>query len=216
MKTYQINCANCGKAFIAYKSNTKTCSTNCRVSMHYLNKASNLMVLNSTGVERSTASAQCKNPIYINGVERSTQNETKKYYKDLGTKVLELNSKNGFENYFTKKYPSPIYNDFLALNNIDYILAGLYELDEIGFLTFYIEAGRNPGDFLLLETVMEFPAPDAFTDGILIYVHENLFDDFFNNEELIERYGYTPIDPENNSRLYYDERRDRWLVRKSV
>jgi len=137
MKTYLFECANCGKTFVAHKSNAKTCSINCRVSKSYREKYGNTIVLNSKGVQQEQLKV-LNDKISSKDVERSTpswqnnlhnvEHQTS-HIKTLNTisvdDILREQEKDGF--FFIHDLPENISYDGLIFSKFGYINIGEVE-----------------------------------------------------------------------------------------
>jgi hypothetical protein len=242
MKTYQKICTSCGKAFIAYKINAKTRSINCRVALHYIKNCNNKGVERLTSEkqlnnyiyndEKCSTPLNEKNPIYNNfGVERSTSLNYGGYLEGFNYKYynrfehdtiggilrnrMKAFLKFGYDNYFIKENKEEQYLVDLKYNERIYLLVAFYELAEPDFETFYSHMGHNSRNFLFLETLLEFPTRGKLTNVIKIYVNEDMFEEFFNNQQRHDRYKYIPLEPQEGSRIYYNQNSDRWLIRRT-
>ena len=136
MKTYNIECVNCGKTFVAHKSNTKTCSTNCRVALSYRKKYGNTVVLNDKGVQ------QKKTFMHKEDVERLTALQQNNAYNvqhqtTIGTKSKTLNTISIAD--ILRKQENDQY--YLCTDLPDKINHNGISLSKLGYIDFY-EAGK--------------------------------------------------------------------------
>jgi len=209
MKTYQKICANCGKTFIAHKSNAKTCSINCRVSLHYRKNFGNTIVLNNKDVERSTFELNNEKSIStksVDHVEGSIYGVTTKLKRKLNVVQDSV-----FGNYFINDEQGIHYIQNIEYNGEIYLLTGFFCIQNSDFSSFHLERASNISDFIFIKTILEFPSEGQFEDIVDIYVNKYLFYDFYNDGNLYNKYNFVPYDVSENPLVIGDKLNDSWL-----
>jgi hypothetical protein len=173
MKTYTIECANCGKTFIANKSNAKTCSVNCRVSLSYRKRYGNTVVVGNKDVQQKAVFAHKED------VERSTFIQQNTVSCNALNTLSVADILREYENgrcYLCADLPDKIAHDGVVLSKLGYI--DFNEAEKLRGL-------RNKPERTIW-VCSAYPDNKGYTEKMVVYLNTDIPDVSTFNEEYIK------------------------------